>query len=345
MNNAIAYLDESTAAGWERSLYAFLAEKERRSGSLRTVQSYSRMLQHFFGQAGKTPDAITSQDVFTWAYGTGLSGKPPGSITIGARVACLSSFYRFLIRMKVVASNPCDALERPKVTQSAARGLSGEQIHHLLEVLPCTPVGLRDRAIILMLTFTGRRRAEVLGMTAGSISPEGAAVFYSYRGKGGKTGKRELPQPAFDAIQAWLAVVGKDLRTMQTTDSLWPDLRNGRGITSGTFYSNLRRYLKLASLPMGGVHIFRHSAAKLRRDAGESIEEVSRFLDHSSLAVTTTYLRRLEGQSDGSWVKVAEAIGLLDLDCQALSSGGRQHTTQPSCARVVKWASGYEERP
>jgi integrase len=57
------------------------------------------------------------------------------------------------------------------------------------------------------------------------------------------------------------------------------------------------------------VHIFRHSAAKLRRDAGESVEEVSRFLDHSSLAVTTTYLRRLEGQEDKNWAAVAEAIG------------------------------------
>ncbi len=54
---------------------------------------------------------------------------------------------------------------------------------------------------------------------------------------------------------------------------------------------------------------FRHSAAKLRRDV-ESIEDVSRFLDHSSLAVTTTYLRRLEGQEDRSWAKVAEAIGI-----------------------------------
>ena len=34
---AIAYLDES-ASGWDRTLYAFLAEKHRRSGSLRTVQ-------------------------------------------------------------------------------------------------------------------------------------------------------------------------------------------------------------------------------------------------------------------------------------------------------------------
>ena len=69
---------------------------------------------------------------------------------------------------------------------------------------------------------------------------------------------------------------------------------HGRGITSGTFYTNLRRYLSQAGLPPGGVHIFRHSAAKLRRDAGESVEEVSRFLDHSNLATTTTYLRRLK---------------------------------------------------
>ena len=56
MPKAIAYLDESTAADWSRILYAFLAEKERRSGSKRTVQSYSRMLQEFYGRLGKTPE-------------------------------------------------------------------------------------------------------------------------------------------------------------------------------------------------------------------------------------------------------------------------------------------------
>ena len=158
MSNAVAFPDESNASDWGRSLYAFLAEKERRSGSMRTVQSYSRMLNDFFGRGGKTPDQVTGQDVFAWAYGTGLSGKQPSSVTIGARLGCLSSFYRFLIRMKVVASNPCDALERPRVVAGSPRGLSGEQIQKLLSVVPETPVGLRDRAIILTLTFTGRRR-------------------------------------------------------------------------------------------------------------------------------------------------------------------------------------------
>jgi len=267
------------------------------------------MLRDFFGRSGKKPDEVNSQDVLTWAYGIGLSGKAPSSITIGARIACLSSFYRFLIRMKVVASNPCEALERPRVVQGSPRGLSADQIRRLLDVVPLTPVGLRDRAIILTLVLTGRRRAEVLGLKAGDISQDGAA-FYSYRGKGGKSGKRELPQPVLLAIVAWLTSSGRSLATMEPEGSLWPDTRTGRGITSGTFYTNLRRYLIAAGLPPSGVHVFRHSAAKLRRDAGESIEDVSRFLDHSSLAVTTTYLRRLEGQLDKSWAAVAEAIGL-----------------------------------
>ena len=100
---------------------------------------------------------------------------------------------------------------------------------------------------------------------------------------------------------------------MQPHESLWPSsASNSRGITSGTFYGNLRRYLRMAGLPPAGVHIFRHSAAKLRRDAGESIEEVSRFLDHSSLAVTSVYLRRLEGDRDTTWRQVAGAIGIVD---------------------------------
>jgi len=308
---AIAYLNES-ASGWDRTLYAFLAEKHRRSGSQRTVQAYSRMVNEFFGRTGKTPDQVTSADAFAWAYGHGLSGKEPSSITIGARLACLSSYYRFLIRMKVLASNPCDAIERPRITPGMPRGLTADDIRRLLAVLPETPVGLRDRAIILMLTFTGRRRSEILSLTAGDLTFEGSTAFYSYRGKGGKTGRRELPQPSLEALRAWLAASGRNPGTMQPGDSLWPSLADGRGISSGTFYTNLRRYLKKAGLPLAGVHIFRHSAAKLRRDAGESIEEVSRFLDHSSLAVTTTYLRRLEGQEDKSWAKVAEALGLTD---------------------------------
>jgi integrase len=140
---------------------------------------------------------------------------------------------------------------------------------------------------------------------------EGDTAYYTYRGKGGKRGRRELPKPALEAIQTALVAFGRDLSSMTPETPLWPSRsQNGDGLTSGTFYGNLQRYFHKAGITPAGVHIFRHTAAKLRRDAGETIEDVSRFLDHSSLAVTTVYLRRLEGEQDRSWAKVAQAIGV-----------------------------------
>ena len=308
-NTIINFKD--TATGWQRAFYAFLAKKEQRSGSWRTVEGYSRMLQDFFGRSGKQPDNVTSQDIFVYAHSPGLSGKQPSAITIGARIACISSFFRFLIRMDIVQFNPCDKLQRPQTSPSTPRGLSGDQVHQLLDVVPDSPLGLRDRAIILTLVLTGRRRAELIGMKACNLILDSERAFYTYRGKGGKQGHRELPQPALNAIRTSLAAYGKDLAIMPPEDSLWPSpSHHSKGITSGTFYGNLQKYFRKAGITPSGVHIFRHTAAKLRRDAGETIEDVSRFLDHSSLAVTTVYLRRLEGEQDTSWSKVAQAIGI-----------------------------------
>ena len=75
------------ASPWDQALYAFLVEKGNRSGSRRTVESYSRMLWHFF--KATTPDQVTPAVVLAYAHGIGKSGKTPSPVTIGARIACL----------------------------------------------------------------------------------------------------------------------------------------------------------------------------------------------------------------------------------------------------------------
>jgi integrase/recombinase XerC len=302
---AIASGDPSA---WDQALYAFLVEKGNRSGSRRTVESYSRMLWPFFRVT--SPDRVRSSDVLAYAHGIGSSGRVPSSTTVGARIACLSSFYRFLIRMGLVVSNPTDAVERPRAVQSVARGYTADEVRRLLAVVPDTVAGRRDRALLLTFVLTGRRREEVIGLNAGDISVEGETVFYAYRGKGGKRGRRELPRPAYEALCATLTDAGLSLATMDQGESLWQAAAGPRGVTGSTFYARFRRYLAAAGLAPAGLHILRHSAAKLRRDAGASIEAVSSFLDHSSLAVTSVYLRRLEGEADRTWPEVALAIGL-----------------------------------
>jgi integrase/recombinase XerC len=297
------------SAGWQQTVMAFLAEKERRSGSRRTVEGYARMLWPFLG-GFDSPAKVTPAHVLAWAHGIGLSGREPSSATVGARIACLSSYFRFLIRMQVTTANPCDALERPKSVQSVARGLGAEEVRRLLAVVPDTVAGRRDRALLLTFVLTGRRRSEVIGLTGGDISVEGETAFYRYRGKGGKVGRRELPRPAYEALCATLCDARLALAAMDPTASLWQAGAGEGGITGSTYYARFRRYLHKAGLAPSGLHILRHTAAKLRRDAGASIEAVSSFLDHSSLAVTSVYLRRLEGETDRTWAVVADAIGV-----------------------------------
>jgi hypothetical protein len=54
---------------WDQAIYAFLVEKGNRSGSRRTVESYSRILWRFF--ADTTPDRVTPADVLAYAHGIG----------------------------------------------------------------------------------------------------------------------------------------------------------------------------------------------------------------------------------------------------------------------------------
>ncbi len=91
----------------------------------------------------------------------------------------------------------------------------------LLAVVPDTVAGRRDRALLLVFILTGRRRSEVISLTAGDISVDGETAFYSYRGKGGKRGRRELPRPAYNALCATLVDAGISLAEMDPGASLW----------------------------------------------------------------------------------------------------------------------------
>ena len=150
----------------------------------------------------------------------------------------------------------------------------------------------------------------MLRLRACDITLEGDRVLYAYLGKGGKRGRRELARPAFDAIARTLADADTTLDAMPPDASLWQAGASPAGVSGATVYARFRRYLAAAGLPSSGLHVLRHSAAKLRREAGEAIEEVSAFLDHSSLGVTTVYLRRLEGTEDHAWQRVADSIGV-----------------------------------
>ena len=79
---------------------------------------------------------------------------------------------------------------------------------------------------------------------------------------------------------------------------------------SATKGQNLARYGKKAKLGDVTAHALRHSAAKLRRETGASIEDVGARLGHQNIATTARYLARLEETQDQGRYGVAEMLGV-----------------------------------
>jgi hypothetical protein len=68
--------------------------------------------------------------------------------------------------------------------------------------------------------LTGRRRTEVIELTAGDISVEGDIAFYSYRGKAGNVGAGSCPASRLRGAVRHLCDIGSRLRRWSPAPAL-----------------------------------------------------------------------------------------------------------------------------
>jgi len=291
----------SLSSQWQGVAGAWLAQVQQRTGSDRTPREYARELNRFL--ADLDPREATSTHAHAFAYGPGPSGKDPSPSTVVVRLAAVSGFYDFARRMGLVDANPAAEVKRPKLRLPTPSGLDGDALRRLLKAIPDTPAGARDRAIILTMLLSGLRRQEVMNLHAGDLTQDGGRVFYNVRAKGGIERHRELPPPAFTAISTALTIQGRSLDALAPEERLFD-------VSHWGFGQNLARYGKKAKLGQITPHGLRHSAAKLRRETGASIEDVGALLGHRSIATTARYLARLEGEQDHGWHGVAAMLGV-----------------------------------
>ena len=291
------------------------------------------MLFPFFAHLGKIPDQVRPPDVMGWAHGVGLSGKTPSSTTIGARIACLSSYYRFLRRMELVVSNPCDALERPRSIAAAARGYSAAEVRRLLAVVPDTLRGRRDRvassltleqartliegtrddrlhALWLLALYTGMREAELLGLSwdnvdlaAGRLKVHMQLVRQDGRWvrvpPKTKAGSRSiaLASDVVEALRDHQRRMALERKPDWTFFGLVFVTTEGQPLYGRQVLEQLYAHEARLGLPHVPVHDLRHSVASLMLEAGLTLEDVKATLGHSSIRVTSDiYSHRQESQ-------------------------------------------------
>jgi integrase/recombinase XerD len=153
-----------------------------------------------------------------------------------------------------------------------------------------TAVGLRDRAVLLLLARLGLRGGDIVRMRLADIDwPHGTITVC---GKGRREVRLPLPQDAGDAVLAYLRksrprVAIPDLfLCMQAPYRSMPN--------SGTVSSIVSAALRRAGIvkpPSRGANLLRHSAATAMLRAGASLGAVSGMLRHRSVDMTAHYAK------------------------------------------------------
>lgn len=288
---------------------AILEAWQRSLKSERTKTEYARYVTQFAAmleEHGRGLEDATAPDVHAFAHArlpnprTGVEGVTPSAAAVNVRLAALRSLYAFVIRLQqwggpqIIRDNPADSryVQRPPIPQPRPKGIGADDVRAFLEAARNGTNGKRDHAIMLTMILTGMRRSELLRLTAGTLGRnDDGTPMYRVIVKGGHERYREMPQAAYQAITDYLEAAGTPLETLPDDARIFP-------ISSARLYALVALYAKRIGRPGLSVHGLRHSAAKLQRKAGATLEEVQQFLGHASVATTARYVQLLEGERD-----------------------------------------------
>jgi integrase/recombinase XerC len=242
-------------------------------------------------------EAIRAADALTVrAFLAHLDQYEYSRATMARKIATLRSFYKFLQRRGIVASNPMLMIRTPKQAKRLPRAIAAEQIEKLLNCPDDTvTLGARDRAILETLYSTGVRVSELVEMDRNHLDEFGEALVI--RGKNKRERVVPLGSHALRAIHHYLKLLDGDQRFTAVIESF----RNGERVplfinkvggrlSSRSVRRKLDKYLREAGLdPNISPHTLRHSFATHLLDNGADLRSVQELLGHQSLSTTQIY--------------------------------------------------------
>ena len=212
--------------------------------------------------------------------------------TLARKAAAVKSFFRFLTAEGILAQDPTEDVDSPKVNKPLPKYLSIEEVNALLEqpVRNHGPDGLRDRAMLELLYATGMRVSELVGLNIEDVELEEG--FVRCLGKGSKQRQVPIHPEASDVVLTYLTK-GRPALTKSgasgSNEALFLN-RRGERLTRQGLWLILKGYASQAKLSAGVTpHVLRHSFATHMLQRKADLRHVQGWLGHANISTTQVY--------------------------------------------------------
>ena len=251
---------EAMLPSWELSMRA-----ERKSPS--TIKGYTRGVRAFLSWCADNghPPALDKTLAKTWVADLLDAGAEPSTAT--ARQLGLRRFSAWLEDEGEIPADPLLGLRSPKIDKKVTDSLTDDQLKRLIKA--CAGKDFRDRrdeAIVRLMTETGMRAGEVVGLEVSHVNLERGLATVT-RGKGGKGRISPFSPQTGLSIDRYLRL--RRSHRLADTPTLWLGDR-GKGLTYAGLYVALKYRAELAGIENFHPHLMRHTAATRWLRAGGS---------------------------------------------------------------------------
>ncbi|MFO1445897.1 tyrosine recombinase XerC [Bacillus sp. Bva_UNVM-123] len=256
-----------------------------------TIEHYQHDIDEFFmfmnEQAIINVTDVTYYDVRIFL--TKLYDKKLARKSVARKISCLRSFYKFLVREKIVAENPFTLASIPKAEKKLPEFFYEEELSQLFKACETeTPLGQRNKALLELLYATGMRVSECSQIRLKDLDMSLSTVLV--RGKGKK--ERYIPFGSFasDALYVYIQNGRKSLLYQNNVnDFLFLNFRGGQ-LTSRGIRLILNKLIEQSALT-GKIHphMLRHTFATHLLANGADMRTVQELLGHAFLSSTQIY--------------------------------------------------------
>jgi integrase/recombinase XerD len=203
-------------------------------------------------------------------------------------LAALRSFYKFLLREKLIDETPLANIDLAKVWMRLPDTISKEEMNLILaQPGGETAVARRDSAMLELLYATGIRVSELTGLMMNSINWQ--VGFLVVMGKGSKERIVPVGKKAYDCTKLYIEQARPQLMCNRSTDVLFLN-RFGNKFTRQGVWKIIAGYAqKSGLLKKVHPHTFRHSFASHLLEGGADLRTVQVMLGHADISTTQIY--------------------------------------------------------
>lgn len=201
------------------------------------------------------------------------------------KVAAIRSFYKYLTnKAKVLAENPMQDLDSPRLKKALPRYLNLEESVNLLTSVEGKNQ-LRDYCILTLFLNCGLRISELVGLNVADDRGEMLRVL----GKGNKERMVYLNEACRQALDDWL--VERNTMGLIDKNALFVTRQNHKRITTAAVHKLVKKHLTAAGLDSTqySSHKLRHTAATLMLQNGVDVRTLQEVLGHDHLNTTQIY--------------------------------------------------------